>query len=100
MFGSKSGWNDPPAKVTENTKPRENSVISHLKKKTVNKPVVTNGFTPMQPAPGQFGAVNPTQPVNGFPGFTQEQTRMMENQRVANQAMESAAGPPPKDAIF
>jgi len=99
VFGSKSGWNDPPAKVTENTKPRENSVISHLKKKTVNKPTVASGFTPMQPTPGQYGAANPTQQMNGFPGFSQEQTRMMENQRVAKQAMESAAGPPPKDAI-
>lgn len=104
MFGSQSGWNDPP----ERSAPKQSgqSTIAHLRNKT-KKPVAApapTSFTPMQPDPMNYPMANgaPFQPQQngqggGFPGFTKEQERIIENQRVSSQAMASAAGPPPRD---
>ena len=39
----------------------------------------------------------PPMSQNGFPGFTTEQERVLENERQTRQAFEMAAGPPSKD---
>ena len=65
-------------------------------------PINTNSqtvptFVPQPIQPGQPMGNAPPMSQNGFPGFTTEQERILENEKITKQAFEMAAGPPSKD---
>ena len=104
--GRDGGWNDPPPAKESNsgeTPSKSTSRISKLRnpKKTIpaqQQPAFTPAtFTPQAVQPGQMMQNAPPMSQNGFPGFTTEQERVLENERQTRQAFEMAAGPPSKD---
>jgi protein transport protein SEC31 len=106
--GREGGWNDPPPAKESNsgeTTSKSTSRISKLRNPKKNttpatpqQPAFTPAtFTPQAIQPGKMMQNAPPMSQNGFPGFTTEQERVLENERQTRQAFEMAAGPPSKD---